>query len=546
MICLFVGNFVADFGRAAPGEPAHGRGLVHLGDGERADGVHHAADDPAASGILDVADLAIDGQQVPHLDAVLGADVNNDGAVGRNIRHHAVDLHHLNGSRGQRRRLLIQSVSHVAGRLVYGRAQNRVTEVGAPHVEPPTAGAAPASARPHDAGARARLFAVALRRGQDLGRGGVDHACCNCAHGGGLGSFHAADSVAAQHTRRPAAADGSTLIVTAELGDAADDDGIHAEDAGDLGGAGGVGAVAVGEVLLRQDLVELFAFDYGVDAVVHQLVHQDVGNAFADILIGSENRGNVALHGGVVEVHDRDTLSLLRRSGGDQRHEQCDSGNSSHRPHVPTIGQFTVSVNELGTTQRLSDLGKNIVVAVLVDADYGGPRAGRSPAVEHPEGGKAGEHTDEGHAAGRRHVLPGGVVAHVETAAGDDLREAGETAFPKSCLGAGTGDGAVHARGLFAAGAFIDHQGGSGGEEREERGVEGVGDSLGGVFADAQADGDVGGGQARGLSYWRYVRYCVGDAEGSVRPLRGQGGQVEVVGATEAAAFEEMLWFLSD
>src|ERR1039457_3757502 len=97
MICLFVGNFVADFGRVAPGEPAHGRGLIHLGDGERADGVHHAADDPAASGILDVADLAIDGQQVPHLDAVLGADVNNDGAVGRNIRHHAVDLHHQIG-----------------------------------------------------------------------------------------------------------------------------------------------------------------------------------------------------------------------------------------------------------------------------------------------------------------------------------------------------------------------------------------------------------------------------------------------------------------
>src|ERR1039458_6979107 len=79
-------------------------------------------------------------------------------------------------------------------------------------------------------------------------------------------------------------------------------------------------------------------------------------------------------------------------------------------------------------------------------------------------------------------------------------------------------------------------------EEREKFGFEGVGEALGAVFADAQADGDVGGGgQAGGLSYWGHVRRGVGDAEGFLRPLRGQGGQVEVAGAAVAAAFEEVV-----
>ena len=146
--------------------------------------------------------------------------------------------------------------------------------------------------------------------------------------------FHAADSEAAQRAGRRTAADGGTLVVTAELGDAADDDGIHTQNAGDLGGAGGVGAIAVGEILFRQDLVELFAFDDGVGAIVDQLIDQDVGNAFADILIGPEERGHAALHGGVIEVHHRDTLFLLRRGSGNQRKEQYKTRNSAHKSPV--------------------------------------------------------------------------------------------------------------------------------------------------------------------------------------------------------------------
>src|SRR5450759_5053142 len=334
MIRLLVGYRIADFGRTRPGELAHRGGLVHFGDLEGAHCVDHTADDFAGGGICHVAHLAIDGERVAHLHAVLGADIDDDGAIRRSIRYQAVNLDDLNGPRGQRRRLLIQTGSHVSGRLVDGLAQDGVGEVGILHIERATAPAAGVSAGAQDAGARARLFAVALHRGQDLGGRRVDHARGNGTHGGGFGSFHAADSEAAQRVGRRTAADGGTLIVTAELGDAADDDGIDTENAGDLGGAGGVGAVAVGEILLRQDLVELFAFDDGEDAIVHQLVDEDVGNALADILIGSEHRGDSALYGRVIEVHHGDTLLLLGRCSGNQREAQHKTRNSAHRSLV--------------------------------------------------------------------------------------------------------------------------------------------------------------------------------------------------------------------
>src|ERR1035437_2534425 len=334
MIRLLVGDHVADLGGSGPRELAHRGGLVHFGDLEGAHGVDHTADDPAAGGIFHVAHLAVDGERVAHLDAVLGADIDDDGAIRRSIRHQAVNLDGLDGRRGQRRRLLIQTVSHVRGRLVDGRAQNSVGEVGTLHLEPPTTGAAVASTGAQDASAAARLFAVALHRGQDLGGRRVDHARGNGTHGGGFGSFHAADSEAAQRVGRRTAADGGTLIVTAELGDAADDDGIDTENAGDLGGAGGVGAVAVGEILLRQDLVELFAFDDGEDAIVHQLVDDYVGNAFADILIGPEHHGDSDMHGRVIEVHHGETLLLLGRGSGNQREAHYKTRNSAHKSPV--------------------------------------------------------------------------------------------------------------------------------------------------------------------------------------------------------------------
>jgi len=51
------------------------------------------------------------------------------------------------------------------------------------------------------------------------------------------------------------------LVIAAELGDGAEDDGVDAEDAADFGGAGGIGAVTVVKVLFGDDLVESGALD---------------------------------------------------------------------------------------------------------------------------------------------------------------------------------------------------------------------------------------------------------------------------------------------
>ena len=218
----------------------------------------------------------------------------------------------LTGAVGSERGLLIQAVGHVGSGLIDRRAQDGVGEIGALHIERAARHAAVAAAGAEDAGAVARLFAVALDAGQNLRRGGIDHARRDrCRRRWIWTSSTPPMSEAAERAGCGAAADVGALIVAAELGDAADDDGVDAEDACDFGGAGGVGAVAVGEVLLGEDLVELLALDHRIGAVVDQLVDQNVGDALADILVGAEECGDAALHGGVIEIHHGDALLLL-------------------------------------------------------------------------------------------------------------------------------------------------------------------------------------------------------------------------------------------
>jgi hypothetical protein len=104
------------------------------------------------------------------------------------------------------------------------------------------------------------------------------------------------------------------LVVVAEGGDVADYDVVDAEQAADLGGRGRVGAVTVGEVLLLDDLVERRTLDEAELAAIQELADEQVGDAFADVLVGSEDRGDAGLDGSVAEVHDR-YLGLLGRCG---------------------------------------------------------------------------------------------------------------------------------------------------------------------------------------------------------------------------------------
>ena len=105
----------------------------------------------------------------------------------------------------------------------------------------------------------------------------------------------------------------------------ADDDGVDAKELADFGGAGGIGAVAIGEILFGEEFVECGAFNDGILAVFDELFDEHGGDAFADVLVGAEDGGDGGLDGAVVEVHDGDAVLCWRgrlRLGGGLECEQ--------------------------------------------------------------------------------------------------------------------------------------------------------------------------------------------------------------------------------
>src|SRR5690349_1172001 len=115
MIGLLAGDGVADLGRSGTGELAHGGRLVHFSDGEGTYGVHDGAKDLATGGVFDFTDLAIDCQVVTDFHTVFGADVNDDGAIGRDVGDQARDLYDLHGGGRHGGGLLVDAVGHVGG-----------------------------------------------------------------------------------------------------------------------------------------------------------------------------------------------------------------------------------------------------------------------------------------------------------------------------------------------------------------------------------------------------------------------------------------------
>ena len=77
----------------------------------------------------------------------------------------------------------------------------------------------------------------------------------------------------------------------------------------------GIGAVAVGKILLGDDLVELLALDHRIHAVGNQAIHQHVRDSLADILIRAEQLRDACSHRRIVEIHHRHAL-LLRFGDG--------------------------------------------------------------------------------------------------------------------------------------------------------------------------------------------------------------------------------------
>ena len=197
-----------------------------------------------------------------------------------------------------------------------GFAEDGVAEVAAAHVERAATAATVSAACADERSAAAGRFTVAGDGADDFAGVDVDHAGGDGDDGFGILGADAAEAVFGAEA---AAADVGVLVVAAELGDGADDDGVDAEELADFGGAGGIGAIAIGEILFGEELVESGAFDDGVLAVFDELFDEHGGDALADVLVGAENGGDGGLDGAVVEVHDGDAVFRGGRGCGGWR-----------------------------------------------------------------------------------------------------------------------------------------------------------------------------------------------------------------------------------
>ena len=100
------------------------------------------------------------------------------------------------------------------------------------------------------------------------------------------------------------AADILLIGLVAELGDAAHDDVIDAQDLADTSGSCGVSTVRVGEVLLGQYLIQRGALDHGVETAPDKVRDEEVGDPLSNVDIISEHGCRGGLHGGIVEVEN--------------------------------------------------------------------------------------------------------------------------------------------------------------------------------------------------------------------------------------------------
>src|SRR5262249_25218387 len=142
---------------------------------------------------------------------------------------------------------------------------------------------AAAAARSQESGSGALRFASSGDTGENFGRISGDQACGHGDYGLGVRLRNAADAEPARHAAERATADIRFLIVTPELGDAADDNRVDAQHLTDLRRRRSIRAIAVRKILLRENLVERFPLDNRISAAADQLIHQQVRDSLTDI-----------------------------------------------------------------------------------------------------------------------------------------------------------------------------------------------------------------------------------------------------------------------
>ena len=167
---------------------------------------------------------------------------------------------------------------------MYSLTQDSVSEVFAGHVIGATT-RTPVAASTHERSSGALRLAGSGYRSQDLSRARVYHTGGDCYCRLGIALLRAANSEFAGEATEARASNCGVLVVAPELRDTSKDYRVHTQDPTYFGCRRGICSIAIGKVLFGQNFVQRIALDYGIFPIFDQLLHQQVGNAFADILV---------------------------------------------------------------------------------------------------------------------------------------------------------------------------------------------------------------------------------------------------------------------
>src|ERR1700731_2073334 len=199
-------------------------------------------------------------------------------------------------ARRQLRKRLLELCRKLCDGVVHAFVHERVVGIASHHADPTRVADIHLYALALD-------FASTLRHRQHLGRVGADQTCADLHLGIDVVlSLHRTAAKTAKAGSPPAGGLVSVIIMR----DGAQDNGVDSEHFAQLGGGDRISAVAVAEVLLRQELIDGIALDYAYVAVLHQFSDQEVRGSFSEIGSAHLDKGKLhaTLDGGIVEVKD--------------------------------------------------------------------------------------------------------------------------------------------------------------------------------------------------------------------------------------------------